>query len=67
MFSHQRKQVNFPQDQQNSFELLDNTISTSEIRPILETYEQQLCYKYRTASKMWCRMRAFADIPDLQS
>ena len=38
----QRKQVSFPQDQQNSSELLDNNISTSEIRPILETYEQQL-------------------------
>ena len=38
----QRKQVTFPQDQQNSSELLDNNISMSEIRPILETYEQQL-------------------------
>ena len=38
----QRKQVTFTQDQQNSSELLDHTISMSEIRPILETYEQQL-------------------------
>ena len=38
----QRNQVTFTQDQQNSSELLDHTISTSEIRPILETYEQQL-------------------------
>ena len=38
----QRKQVTFPQDQQNSSELLDNNISMTEIRPILETYEQQL-------------------------
>ena len=38
----QRKQVTFTQDQQNSSELSDHTISTSEIRPILETYEQQL-------------------------
>ena len=38
----QRKQVTFTQDQQNSSELLDHTISTSEITPILETYEQQL-------------------------
>ena len=38
----QRKQVSFPQDQQNFSELLDNNISTTEIRPILETYEQQL-------------------------
>ena len=38
----QRKQVTFPQDQQNSSELLDNNISTSEIRPILGTYQQQL-------------------------
>ena len=38
----QRKEVTFPQDQQNSSELSDNNISTSEIRPILETYEQQL-------------------------
>ena len=38
----QRKQVTFTQDQQNSSELSDKTISMSEIRPILETYEQQL-------------------------
>ena len=38
----QRKQVTFPQDQQNSSELLDNNISTSQINPILETYDQQL-------------------------
>ena len=38
----QRKQVTFTQDQQNSCELLDKTIPMSEIRPILETYEQQL-------------------------
>ena len=35
----QRKQVSFPQDQQNSSELLDNNILTTETRPILETYE----------------------------
>ena len=40
--SKQRKRVSFPQDQQNSSELLDNNISMMEIRPILETYEQQL-------------------------
>ena len=38
----QRKQVTFTQDQQNSSELSDKTIPMSEIRPILETYEQQL-------------------------
>ena len=38
----QRKQVTFTQDQQNSSELLDKTIPMSEIRPILETYEQKL-------------------------
>ena len=38
----QRKKVRFSQDQQNSSELFDNNISMSEIRPILETYEQQL-------------------------
>ena len=38
----QRKKVSFPQDQQNSSELLDNNISMTEITPILETYEQQL-------------------------
>ena len=38
----QRKQVTFTQDQQNSSELSDQTTSMSEIRPILETYEQQL-------------------------
>ena len=38
----QRKQVTFTQDQQNSSELLDKTLSMSETRPILETYEQQL-------------------------
>ena len=38
----QRKQVTFTQGQQNSSELLDKTIPMSEIRPILETYEQQL-------------------------
>ena len=37
----QRKQVTFVQDQQNSSELLDHSISMSEIRPILKTYEQQ--------------------------
>ena len=37
-----RKQVTFTQDQQNSSELSGHTISMSEIRPILETYEQQL-------------------------
>ena len=31
----QRKQVTFPQDQQNSSELLDNTILMTETRPIL--------------------------------
>ena len=40
--SKQIKQVSFPQDQQNSSELLDNKISTTEIRPILETYEPHL-------------------------
>ena len=38
----QRKQVTFTQDQQNSSELSDKTISMSETRPILESYEQQL-------------------------
>ena len=38
----QRKQVSFSQDQQNSSEPLDNNISMTETRPILETYEQQL-------------------------
>ena len=38
----QRKKVSFSQDQQNSLELLDYNNSTSEIRPILKTYEQQL-------------------------
>ena len=35
----QTKKVTFPQDQQNSSELLDNNISTTEITPILDTYE----------------------------
>ena len=34
--------TSFPQDQQNSSELLDNNILMTETRPILETYEQQL-------------------------
>ena len=38
----QRKQVTFTQDQQNYSKLSDKTILMSEIRPILETYEQQL-------------------------
>ena len=38
----QRKKVTFPQDQQNSSQLLDNNISMTEITPILETYVQQL-------------------------
>ena len=38
----QIKKVSFPQDQQNSSELLDNNISITEITPILEIYEQQL-------------------------
>ena len=38
----QRKKVSFPQDQQNSSELLDNNTWMTEIIPILETYEQQL-------------------------
>ena len=38
----QRKQVTFPQDQHISSELSNNNISTSEIRPIVETSEQQL-------------------------
>ena len=42
MFLHQTKKESFPQDQQNSSELSDNIISTTEITPILETYEQQL-------------------------
>ena len=38
----QRKKLTFPQDQQNSSELLDNNTLRTEITPILETYEQQL-------------------------
>ena len=38
----QRKKVSFPQDKQNSPELLDNNISMTEITHILETYEQKL-------------------------
>ena len=38
----QRKKVTYPQDQQNSSEHSDNNISTSEITPILQTYEHQL-------------------------
>ena len=38
----QRKKVSFLQDQQNSSELLDNNTSTTEIMPILQTYEQEL-------------------------
>ena len=42
----QRKKLSFPQDQQNSSELLDNNISMTgiltEIPPIIETYEQKL-------------------------
>ena len=41
-FTKQRKKVTFPQDQQNSSELLDNNISMTEITPMLQTYEQQL-------------------------
>ena len=39
---NQTKKESFSQDQQNSSELSDNNTSMSEIRPILETYEQQL-------------------------
>ena len=40
--SKRRNKVSFLQDQQNSSELSDNNISTTEITPILEAYEQQL-------------------------
>ena len=38
----QRKKVSFPQDQQNSSQLLDNNISMTKITPIIKTYEQKL-------------------------
>ena len=43
MFFHQRKKErNFSPRSTKLFKCLDNNISTSEITPILETYEQQL-------------------------
>ena len=52
MFFHQRKKESFPQDQQNSSELLDNNISMTEITPILETYKQHL-ETFQTSQTFW--------------